>query len=243
MLALARLTLTTTTAAALALTPAGTGPVADERNPCAATAFVLQDLEKEPAVVAPDGRHRILLRVRTEDDDYGWVRIYTGDRLIGSFDLRDLSAGVYVNWSPDSGAVYVMWSNGGAIGGYDVRVFRVTDQKATEVPTTRIVDREFQRAHPCPTRGANDFAITFLRGSQEFLLALQVYPTSDCGNEAGFTRGYRVRVMDGHIVQRYSEGQLKARWPAGCPTDVFATAFMTSDDLRKAQGASRRKRK
>ena len=46
---------------------------------CAATVFVLQDLEKEVSVTSPDDRYRVTLSIRTEDDDFGQLRIYAGN--------------------------------------------------------------------------------------------------------------------------------------------------------------------
>ena len=42
---------------------------------CAATVFVLQDLEKGVSVTSPDGRYRVALNVRSEDDESGQLRV------------------------------------------------------------------------------------------------------------------------------------------------------------------------
>jgi hypothetical protein len=78
-----------------------------------------------------------------------------------------------------------MWSNGGAIGGYEVRAFRIVGGQVTELVITKKAEDEFERKHPCPDRGHNIYAVRWLKGSEELLLAMQVYPTSDCGKELG----------------------------------------------------------
>ena len=68
------------------------------------------------------------------------------------------------------------------------------------------------------------------------LLAMQVYPPSDCGKELGLYGGYLVSATDGTILRRsQSERQLKSIWPVGCPSDIYPTGFWGSDDLKKAQ--------
>jgi hypothetical protein len=202
---------------------------------CAATVFVLQDLEKGVSVTSPDNRYRVTLSVRSEDDDFGQLRVYAGDDMRGSYELHDLSGGIFIKWSPDSRAFYLMWSNGGAIGGYEVRAFRITGGQVTETVITKKAEDEFERKHPCPDRGHNVYAVRWLNGSEELLLAMQVYPTSDCGKELGLYGGYLVGATDGTILRRYSERQLKSIWPVGCPSDIYPTGLWGSDDLKKAQ--------
>jgi hypothetical protein len=220
------------------------GSVTTAQKPnCEATVFVLQSLEREPAVASPDGRYRVLLGVKSEGDEHGWLYLYAGANRLQTYQLHDLSGGVFVNWSPDSRAFYVMWSNGGAIGAYDVRAFRLGAAGASEVPLTSLAEREFERRHPCQSRGHNVYAVRWFKGSEQMLLALQVYPTSDCGKQMGHYRGYLARVDDGAILRRYSEKELKAVWPAGCPSAIYPTAFWTADDLEKAKQQQRRQRR
>ena len=93
--------------------------VQTETPACVAAVFVSEDLQKEPRVKSPDGRYAVLLGVRREDDEDGWLHVYRGSDVVGRFELHELSAGIFVNWAPDSGAFYVMWSSGGTIGGYN----------------------------------------------------------------------------------------------------------------------------
>jgi hypothetical protein len=228
-------------AAAVAMTCLA-GITRAQTKECAATVFVLQDLEKGVSVTSPDGRYRVALNVRSENDESGQLRVYAGNNTLGSYELHDLSGGIFVNWSPDSRAFYFMWSNGGAIGGYEVRAFRIIDGGAREVVITKKAEDEFERKHPCPDRGHNVYAVRWLKGSEELLLAMQVYPTGDCGKELGLYGGYLVNATDGTILRRYSERQLRTVWPAGCPSDIYPTGLWGSDDLKKAQEALKSKK-
>lgn len=101
---------------------------------------------------------------------------------------------------------------------------------------TKTAQEEFERKHPCPDGGHNVYAVRWLKGLEELLLAMQVYPTSDCDKELGLYGGYLVSATDGTILRRYSERQLKSIWPAGCPSDIYPTGLWGSDDLKRAQG-------
>jgi hypothetical protein len=208
---------------------------------CEADVFVLQDLEKQPRVASPDGRYGIVLAVASENDDHGQIRILENARLLATYPLNDLSAGVFVKWSDDSRAVYVDWSDGGMIGGYHLRAFRIDDGVVRELPLSTPAETEFERKYPCKTRGHNVYAVRWLNGSQEMLLALEVYPTSDCGKNLGLFRGSRVRSIDGAILERYSERRLKSLTPPGCPSAIYPTGLWGSDDLAKAKAERRKK--
>jgi hypothetical protein len=128
-----------------------------------------------------------------------------------------------------------MWSNGGMIGGYEVRVFRATDESAQELPSTKQAEHDFRAHHNCAARGINVFAIQWLgRDSNQLLLATQKYPTSDCGKDAGRFGGYLVRSTDGEILKTYSEKQIKAIWPKGCPTRIWPTGLWGEAQLQQA---------
>ncbi len=135
-----------------------------------------------------------------------------------------------------------MWSNGGRIGGYELRAFRIDDGAVLELPLSAPAEAEFDRTYPCKARGHNVYAIRWLEGSSEMLLALEVYPTGDCGKNMGLIRGYRVRATDGAIVERYSEKRLKALAPPTCPSPIYPTGLWGSDDLAKAKAELRKKR-
>jgi hypothetical protein len=66
----------------------------------------------------------------------------------------------------------------------------------------------------------------------------EVYPTSDCGEQAGFTSGYLVDTESGEIKQKYTANEMK-ELAKGCPSTVFPTAFATQEDVDKATKKSK----
>ncbi len=200
-------------------------PLSAHPQRCSRTSFTLKDLEKRVSILSPDGRHRVSLSVKDEDDENGGLRVYTGKQLIAKYALGDLSGSVYVNWAPDSQAFYFLWSNGGAIGTYKVRVFKISTNSVQEFVTIKNATMEFERHHSCAYRDTNVFVVRWMKGSDELLLAPQVYPTSDCGKEMGVCRGYRVRISDGAILQRYSEKETISIWRKSCPGYMHPSGY------------------
>ncbi len=203
---------------------------AAEKDSCEADVFVPQSYEHTPSVWSPDRTKRVQLSSKPKDayadpaSGSFFVSMYSGERPLKTIRLKDLSAGTFVNWSLDSKAFYVMWSDGGTIGGYHVRAFSFDDNGVHELPGPQAVAKKFEANHSCKTRGNNLFAIRWSDGSQRLLLKAQVYPTSDCGKQMGFTTGYLADMESGEILRRYTESQLSevkhsclsAVWPTGC---------------------------
>jgi len=211
-------------------------PFAAETPPasCQAEVFVLQTLERTPVVGSPDGHYRVTLFGNEEKAD-GILRVFRSGEPIREFPLRHLSGGIFVKWAPDSRAFYFMWSDGGVIGNYSVRVFQVAGNTVNEVPATEQAARDFARSHYCKARGNNMFAIRWLNGSNTLLVATQVYPTGDCGKDLGLFGGYEVRIDDGLIVRSYTEKQLKSLWPDGCPSRIWPTGLWGDAELQRAK--------
>ena len=161
---------------------------ATDNDHCRAQVLMPEDLQQSQEILSPDGQRRAVLGGYREWKDYegGTLRVFQGRTLLRQFKLRDLSAGIYVKWEPESAAFYLMWSNGGAIGGYQVRVFRVRANRVLEVPTTGVAERDFAKKHYCKTRGNNVYAVHWLTNSDEIVISTEVYPTSDCGKDLGW---------------------------------------------------------
>jgi hypothetical protein len=105
--------------------------------------FVPESLKQQRSVSSPDGQFQLALGDYREerDSESADLRVLHHKRVLGRYKLQDLSAGIFVKWSPDSRAFYIMWSNGGMIGGYDVRVFRVSPDMVREVFPVRVAKR------------------------------------------------------------------------------------------------------
>jgi hypothetical protein len=195
---------------------------------CAADVFVLDSFAKEPIVAAPDHVHAIHLK-----KNYHFQVMHDG-RVVRDLDIKELSAGIFIKWAPDSKAFFIMWSNGGMVGGYDVRVFTVDGDTVTSVPTLRLAKKDFERRHYCRARGNNYYALQWVDGSNALDVMTEVYPTSDCGKDLGHDEGYRVDTRHGTILKRYTLAELK-QIASRCLTKIWPTALWNDDDLNAAK--------
>jgi hypothetical protein len=207
-------------------------------EPCRARIFVPESLKQARTVASPDGQYRVILDGYREEGDSvsGKLSVFHRKTSLGQYDLHHLSAGIFVKWSPDSEAFYVMWSNGGTIGGYEVRVFRVSSNEVREMFPMALAENEFRSKHDCETRGVNFFAIKWMGASERLKIAIQVYPTSDCGKQMGFMRGYDVRLVDGAVLGRLSQ-EMTEKAMKQCPTVIWPTGLWNDDDLQKAKAS------
>lgn len=203
----------------------------EDRYTCQADVFTLEAFDKKPIVWSPDHSKHVQLFSTPFDD--GNLSVYSREALLTTITLDDVSAGTFIKWAPDSNAFYVMWSDGGFIGGYHVRAFLVTDKQATESLAPKNVAAEFAQHHYCEARGNNLYAIRWESGSKELLLEPEVYPTGDCGKDLGFASGYLVDTKSGEIKQRYTAKQVK-EMAKGCPSSVFPNAFTTQEAVDSA---------
>jgi hypothetical protein len=114
----------------------------------------------------------------------------------------------------DQARIAVTYSDGGAIGGFHVRVFLVDSSGVRDV--SKSIDgavTDFRAHHYCKTRGNNVTALKWIRGS--LLLLTEVYPTGDCGPDLGHLEGYLVSVPGGQILEHLTLNQLK-HYPGVC---------------------------
>src|ERR1700674_1789484 len=70
---------------------------------CHAEVFVPESLKQQRSISSPDGRFRVTLGDYREvkDSEVGRLRVFHGKTQLGLYDLRDLSGGIFVKWSPD----------------------------------------------------------------------------------------------------------------------------------------------
>lgn len=205
---------------------------------CQADVYMPDAYAKKPAVASPDRSKDVRLWTTAKGTDPGpddgkfYASIYAGTRLLKTIQLKDLSAATFVKWSPDSEAVYIMWSDGGAVGGYHVRAFRISGIALIESSAPKVAAADFRKRHYCKTRGNNLYAIRWENGSKQLLFRPEVYPASDCGKDMGFTSGYLVDVETGEINARYSSDQIE-RIAHRCPSVVFPSALATQESVKE----------
>src|SRR5271154_3508265 len=129
-----------------------------------------------------------------------------------------------VGWAPDSGRLFVTWSESGELGPWHTQVFEVTETGLAEIPgVTRRVRpdmllrmRKAQLPHWVATQAERDYwsgleycaedavGVQWFKGSSEILVAAMAGPDSGCKYMGDFVV-YRIEVTTGRILQTYSE--------------------------------------
>lgn len=144
-------------------------------------------------------------------------------REIYKFTAKDLySSSVWIavdhdrslDGTRDQARIAMTYSDGGAIGGFHVRVFLIDGNGVRDV--SKSIDgavADFKARHYCKIRGNNVTALKWIGGS--LLLLTEVYPTGDCGPDFGHSEGYLVRVPEGEILEHMTLSQLK-HYPGVC---------------------------
>ena len=160
------------------------------------------------------GKGSIQASIPGEDEtvvrlDLGRFSVRRGGRTLITFVVEGFSSDGLMLWSPDGQAFALTYSDGGAIGGFHVRVFQIQGNAATEV--TRAIQpavNAFKARHYCKSRGNNVSAIKWVHDSKHLMLMTTVYPTGDCGPDAGHGEGYLVTIPDGKIERHLTLDQL-----------------------------------
>jgi hypothetical protein len=146
--------------------------------------------EKNPERYA-DEAHKV--RVKANGREYGTKIGY----LVNS----------EVEWSPDSTAFFVTYSDGGTIGRYHVLVFHVDKSGLRQdepVPNGRKLSVPTCFDPEIPNVGA----VKWVGGSSRLLIAVEVPPHSSCASMGTF-RAFEINVTDAAVLKQY--GQLQAK--------------------------------
>jgi hypothetical protein len=144
----------------------------------------------------------------------------------------DLEVGPEALWSPDSDAVAVTHSRGGALGTYQVLIYRPEKSGPTDISTA--VRKDLARRFPAcvgeragctaaqrkamrrNVQWVNVAAIRWMDGSNRLLMMAWVPDSSEFGANFGKLSGYVVDARDGHILSRYSHEEFKRRFKTYC---------------------------
>ena len=150
------------------------------------------------------------VEVTGRDEGEGVLVLRRADKALLRTPLEDLSASVSVVWSENQHNFAVTWSDGGEIGGFHVRAFRVEGEVVKELPAGQKAWDAFKKRHWCVARGDNIQAYSWLPDSMHLILVLSVYPTGDCGADLGHTEAYVVQAETGEIQQNWNIRELDA---------------------------------
>jgi hypothetical protein len=162
--------------------------------------FDLEDFGRPSAKVdSPDGRKTIRLM---KDGSFA---VFEGTAPLTSISVKELSSNIEVGWSPDSTQFFISWSNGGAIGAFVSRIFRIESGKVVRLNAPQIAYEDFKIKHFCPERGMNnEYVLGWSADSKDLFLVLEVYPSRGC-KERSLFRGYLVEAGTGNILRMFSE--------------------------------------
>jgi hypothetical protein len=113
-------------------------------------------------------------------------------------------------WSPDSQAFFVTFSDGGAVGTYKTLVVSPFAQSVQITDPTAAVEKEFLAHYPkCfDPETPNLAAVSWQGDSTRLLLAAQVLPHSNCEMMGTFSL-YEIEAPSGKIQKKF--GQLAAK--------------------------------
>lgn len=144
----------------------------------------------------------------------------------------DLEVGPEALWAPDSDAVAITNSNGGAVGTYRVLIYRPESSGPVELASA--VRKDLARRFPAcagTTAGCtseqrkkmqrdvswvNVAAIRWMEKSDRLLMLAWVPDSSEFGANLGKYNGYVVDAHSGRVLNRYSEDEFKKRFRKYC---------------------------
>lgn len=116
-------------------------------------------------------------------------------------------------WSSDSTAFFANYSDGGAVGEWNMSVHRWENGHWHEIDITQAVRGDFKRSYPkCfEPEDPNLAGVAWWKGSSRLLVAAEVLPHSNCDAMGTFAL-YAVLVPSGRILNKYPQLQAKKRF-------------------------------
>jgi hypothetical protein len=144
----------------------------------------------------------------------------------------DLQVGPEALWAPDSDAVAITHSLGGALGNYRVLIYRPENEEAVDIAAE--VRQDLARRYPacvgsfagCTAQQreqmrkdslwVNVAAIRWMEKSDRLLMMAWVPDSTAFGANLGRYNGYVVDAHNGRILNRYSEAEFKRRFKKYC---------------------------
>ncbi len=155
--------------------------------------------------------------VSSIDEGTAFLTFSREDELLLKKDIGNMSnPNGFAALSADRHWLALNSSNGGAAGGWSVSIFHLEANGTVSDLSSSMssVIHDFAPRHDCKTRGDNYQAFQW-RKDDELLLTAEVYGTSDCGKEMGYTEGYVLQPSTGKILHHYTASEL-LRLPGVC---------------------------
>jgi hypothetical protein len=156
-------------------------------------------------IASPDRKKKAIIRGAT-------LSVMVGDTSLPGLEDIGISSLAELGWSPNSSALFVTQSYGGAVGEWLVTVYIILDGRVEEINVAGEVVKEFRKQYKCEEpEDPNVGAVKWLTDSKDLLLVAEVPPHSSCP-EMGMIKGYIVSIPEGKIIEEIDEVALRAKW-------------------------------
>ena len=161
--------------------------------------------QREMEIASPDGNKRVEIAGST-------ISVVSDGRRLAGLENSGVSAPAEICWSPDSKAFAITESYGGAVGEWLVTVYILTESSVETVDVAGAAIDSFRTGFKCLTEETpNAGFASWINGSGELLLALEVPPHSSCP-DMGTIKGYIVSVPSGTILQKVDSLTLRQKY-------------------------------
>lgn len=189
----------------------------------AASAFCpKQQITERKEFLSPDGLKKIIVKTKPMEQPELYVDIGKHEYRV-NFSPWPCPE---FQWSPDSAAFFVTYSDGGAVGNFEVRVYYPSEKGITMINPTRLVQTDFLKHYPkCFDPEIPNLAgIAWITSSKRLLIAAQVLPDSNCDMMGTFS-AYEIQVPSGKIIKKYTQLEAKKSF-----WDLLGPELRNADD-------------
>ena len=171
---------------------------------------------------SPDGLKKIIVKVKPESAPDIFVEI-EGHEFPINFSPWPCPE---FEWSQDSKAFFLTYSDGGAVGNYRIIVGYPSGKGVKIIDPSSYVQRDFLAHYPTcfEPEGPNIGGIAWLKDSHHLLIAAEVLPHSNCDMSGTFA-AYLIEMPSGKIVKKF--GQIEAKQEFG---GLLGLELRNSDD-------------
>ncbi len=171
--------------------------------------FGLYDAPRSAFVAMIDDL-KVTARYLPHSEDHAIFIFTRAGKLVRTVSISDLgNPNGWLAISSNRRRFAITWSNAGASGGWNTRVFHVTPQGdiLEDTGIVHAVIEDFSARHSCKTRDDNFETVRWM-DDDHLLISAGVYPTSDCGREMDYTEGYLLQLSTQQIERRLTYKQL-----------------------------------
>lgn len=165
-----------------------------------------QDAEnRRMEVISSDGRKKAVI-------DGVKLSVLINGKYLHGIENAGINTLAELQWSPDSTALFVTESYGGAVGDWHAILYLIEGSVVRRLDVTKQVVNSFKKHYRCKEpEEPNIGAIKWFNGAKKLLIVAEVPPHSSCP-EMGKIRGYIVEIPTGGIFQEFDEKRLRTEW-------------------------------